>query len=185
MVFERFKSCGGSKRGNAQKIQLSYFWSDFENFSFIGILMKIHVIIFQTDFWNLLWFLSYGSRTSKGPKPSVRLLWNFDIIFGIDYGGCAPNVWVKGAQIGEKWVCKKFPFPTNNGVWVVVDGLLWNFDIMFVTIKGRLVLILGVVAPLRLSKRGQKGEKWVIFKNHCRMFIFNAILMILSLLYSL
>ena len=53
------KVVGDQRGATPKKIQLSYFWSDFENFSFIGILMKIHVIIFQTDFWNLLWFLSY------------------------------------------------------------------------------------------------------------------------------
>ena len=60
----------GDQRGpTPQKIQLSYFWSDFENFTFIGIPMKIHVITFQTDFRYFLWFLSY--KGPEGPKMSV------------------------------------------------------------------------------------------------------------------
>ena len=58
----------------------------------------------------------------------------------------------------------------------MVVGLLWNFYIMFVTIKGRLVLILAVVALY--GKRDQKWGKLVLGKNRCRMFILHAILMI-------
>ena len=42
----------------------------------------------------------------------------------------------------------------------------------------------GGCGPYRFSKRGQKGEKWVFFKNHCRMIILHVILVILFALYS-
>ena len=41
----------GVKKGQRPKNQLFYFWSDFKNSFFIGILMKIPVRVFQTDFW--------------------------------------------------------------------------------------------------------------------------------------
>ena len=42
----------------------------------------------------------------------------------------------------------------------------------------------GGCGPYRFSKRGQKGGKWVFFKNHCRMIILHVILVILFALYS-
>ena len=74
-------------------------------------------------------------------------------------------------------------FPTNNLScgWRIILKVWYNVC----NYKRKVGIEFGGCGPYRLSKRGQKGEKWVIFKNHCRMFIFNAILMILSLLYSL
>ena len=42
----------------------------------------------------------------------------------------------------------------------------------------------GGYGPYRFSKRGQKGGKWVFFKNHSRMIILHVILVILFALYS-
>ena len=47
-----------SKLWGVKKGQLFYFWSNFKNDFFIGILMKIPGSIFQTDF---LWFLRFPS----------------------------------------------------------------------------------------------------------------------------
>ena len=47
---------------------------------------------------------------------------------------------------------------------VVVNRLLWNFDMMFVTTTGRLVLILGNVAPTVLVRGAKRGEMGIFFK---------------------
>ena len=74
-------------------------------------------------------------------------------------------------------------FPTNNLScgWRIVMKFWYNVC----NHKRKVGIDFRGIGPYRLSKRGQKGEKWVIFQNHYRMFIFNTILMILSLLYFL
>ena len=59
------KVVGDQRGATPNKIQLSYFWSDFENFTFIGILMKIHVIIFSNRFLKFL-MVSWVIRGQRG-----------------------------------------------------------------------------------------------------------------------
>ena len=47
---------------------------------------------------------------------------------------------------------------------VVIERLLWNFNMMFVTTIGRLVLIFGVVAPTVLVKGAKRGENGYFLK---------------------
>ena len=74
-------------------------------------------------------------------------------------------------------------FPTNNLSCGSQIAMKFWYNVS--SHKMKVGINFGGCGPYRLGKRVQKGPKWVFFKKLCRMFIFIAILIILSLLYSL
>jgi hypothetical protein len=60
---------------------------------------------------------------------------------------------------------------------VLDDGSLYNFDIIFLDTKGRLVLNLEFVAPPILELGAKKGQLVCFHIFACRVFIFYCILM--------
>ena len=60
--------------------------------------------------------------------------------------------------------CRLWKYGFRAITLVVVDRLLWNFDMMFLTTIGRLVLIWGDVAPTVLIKGAKRGENEYFLK---------------------